>query len=94
MHVIVVDFKIKPERLAEFMPLMLENASTSRDTEPGCRVFDVCVDPKKETSVFLYEVYDDRSAFDAHLASAHFKRFDAAVAPMLVAKNVRTLKRL
>jgi (4S)-4-hydroxy-5-phosphonooxypentane-2,3-dione isomerase len=94
MHVIVVDFKIKPERLAEFMPLMLENASTSRDTEPGCRVFDVCVDPKKETSVFLYEVYDDRSAFDAHLASAHFKRFDAAVAPMLVAKNVRTLKRV
>ena len=94
MHVIVVDFKIKPERLAEFMPLMLENASTSRDTEPGCRVFDVCVDPKKETSVFLYEVYDDRAAFDAHLASAHFKRFDAAVAPRLVAKNVRTLKRL
>ena len=94
MHVIVVDFKIKPERLAEFMPLMLENASASRDTEPGCRVFDVCVDPKKETSVFLYEVYDDRPAFDAHLASAHFKRFDAAVAPMLVAKNVRTLKRL
>jgi autoinducer 2-degrading protein len=94
MHVIVVDFKIKPERLAEFMPLMLENASTSRDTEPGCRVFDVCVDPKKETSVFLYEVYDDRAAFDAHLASAHFKRFDEAVAQMLVAKNVRTLKRL
>ena len=94
MHVIVVDFKSKPARLAEFMPLMLENASTSRDTEPGCRVFDVCVDPKKETSVFLYEVYDDRAAFDAHLASAHFKRFDAAVAPMLVAKNVRTLKRL
>jgi autoinducer 2-degrading protein len=94
MHVIVVDFKIKPERLAEFMPLMLENASTSRDTEPGCRVFDVCVDPKKETSVFLYEVYDDRAAFDAHLASAHFKRFDEAVAQMLVAKNVRTLKRV
>jgi (4S)-4-hydroxy-5-phosphonooxypentane-2,3-dione isomerase len=94
MHVIVVDFKIKPERLAEFMPLMLENARTSRDTEPGCRVFDVCVDPKKETSVFLYEVYDDRAAFDAHLASAHFKRFDEAVAQMLVAKNVRTLKRL
>jgi (4S)-4-hydroxy-5-phosphonooxypentane-2,3-dione isomerase len=94
MHVIVVDFKIKPERLAEFMPLMFENASTSRDTEPGCRVFDVCVDPKKETSVFLYEVYDDRAAFDAHLASAHFKRFDEAVAQMLVAKNVRTLKRV
>ena len=92
MYVIVVDFEIKPERLAEFMPLMLENARASRETEPGCRVFDVCVDPKKETSVFLYEVYDDRAAFDAHLASEHFKRFDAAVAPMLASKAVRTLR--
>ncbi len=92
MHVIVVDFKIKPERLADFMPLMLENARASRETEPGCRVFDVCVDPKKETSVFLYEVYDDRAAFDAHLETAHFKSFDAAVAPMVASKNVRTLR--
>jgi quinol monooxygenase YgiN len=92
VYVIVVDFKIKPERLADFMPLMLENARASRETEPGCRVFDVCVDPKKETSVFLYEVYDDHAAFDAHLASAHFKRFDAAVTSMVAAKSVRTLR--
>lgn len=92
MYVIVVDFKIKPERLAEFMPLMLENARASRETEPGCRVFDVCADPKKETSVFLYEVYDDRAAFDEHLDSPHFKRFDAAVASMVASKTVRTLR--
>jgi len=92
VYVIVVDFKIKPERLADFMPLMLENARASRETEPGCRVFDVCVDPKKETSVFLYEVYDDRAAFDAHLASAHFKRFDAEVIDMVASRQVRTLQ--
>lgn len=94
MYVIVVDFTIRPERLAEFMPLMLENARASRETEPGCRVFDVCVDPKEKSSVFLYEVYDDRAAFDAHLAAAHFKRFDAAVAPMVASKAVRILERL
>jgi autoinducer 2-degrading protein len=94
VYVIVVDFNIKLERLAEFMPLMLENARASRETEPGCRVFDVCVDPKKKTSVFLYEIYDDRAAFDAHLATAHFKRFDAAVAPMIATKAVRTLQKL
>ena len=93
MYVIVVDFKIKPERLKEFMPLMLENARASRETEPGCRVFDVCVDPKDRTSVFLYEVSDDRAAFDAHLAAAHFKKFDASVAPMVASKAVRALQR-
>jgi quinol monooxygenase YgiN len=93
MYVVVVDFKIKPERLKEFMPLMLENARASRDTERGCRQFDVCVDPKDPASVFLYEVYDDRAAFDAHLATAHFKKFDPAVAPMLASKAVRLLSR-
>ena len=94
MYVVIVDFKIKPERLAEFMPLMLDNARASRETETGCRQFDVCVDPKDKTSVFLYEIYDDRAAFDAHLATAHFKRFDAAVAPMVASKAVRILERL
>ncbi len=93
MYVVIVDFKIKPERLAQFMPLMLENARLSRETEPGCRVFDVCADPKEKTSIFLYEVYDDRTAFDAHLASAHFKRFDTAVGEMLASKAVRLLER-
>jgi (4S)-4-hydroxy-5-phosphonooxypentane-2,3-dione isomerase len=94
MYVVIVDFKIKSERLAEFMPLMLENARASRDSEPGCRVFDVCTDPKDPTAVFLYEVYDDRAAFDAHLATAHFKRFDPAVAPMVASKAVRTLQQV
>lgn len=93
MYVVAVDFKIRPERLAEFMPLMLENARASRETEPGCRQFDICVDPKDRTSVFLYEVYDDRKAFDAHLATVHFKKFDPAVAPMIVSKSVRMLER-
>lgn len=91
MYVVIVDFRIKPERLAEFMPLMLENARASRETEPGCRQFDVCVDPKERTSVFLYELYDNRAAFDAHLATAHFRKFDPAVASMVASKAVRTL---
>ena len=93
MYVVIVDFKIKPERLAQFMPLMLENARASRETEPGCRQFDVCVDPKEKTAVFLYELYDDRAAFDAHLATAHFKRFDAKAGEMVAAKAVRLLER-
>ena len=93
MYVVIVDFRIKPECVADFMPLMLQNARASRETEPGCRLFDVCVDPSDKTSVFLYELYDDRAAFDAHLATAHFKRFDAAVAPMVATKSVRTLIR-
>ena len=42
MLIVVVEFIIDPERLAEFMPLMLNNARTSLAEEPGCHQFDVC----------------------------------------------------
>jgi quinol monooxygenase YgiN len=47
------------------------NATATREREPGCRQFDVCTSAD-DGLVFLYEVYDDRAAFDAHLAAPHF----------------------
>lgn len=94
MYVVTVGFDIQPARLAEFLPLMRENARASVENEPGCRQFDVCIDPARPASVFLYEVYDDRAAFEVHLASAHFRRFDAAVRDMVANKTVRRLQRL
>lgn len=90
MYVVTVEFTIEPGRVHAFLPLMIDNAKASREREPGCRQFDVCADPAAPDRIFLYEVYADRAAFDAHLASAHFKAFDRAVAPWIAAKVVRT----
>jgi len=94
MYAIIVDFEIKPDRLAEFLPLMAENAAASMREEPGCQQFDVCQGPDTPHRIFLYEIYDDRAAFETHLASAHFRRFDAATREMVTAKTVRALNRL
>lgn len=90
MFAVVVTFDVDPAQMGVFLPAMLDNARTSLTTEPGCHQFDVCTDPARPAEVFLYELYTDAAAFDVHLASAHFKAFDAAVAPMIVAKTVRT----
>jgi quinol monooxygenase YgiN len=84
-----VEFIIKAGHAAEFLPAMLENARASREHEPGCRQFDVCLTPGDPHVIFLYEHYDDRAAFDAHLASVHFLAFDALVAPWVERKTVR-----
>ena len=94
MYVVTVEFTLKPGTRERFMPLMLENARASREEEPGCRQFDVSVDPAKPDVVFLYELYDDRAAFDAHLAAAHFKSFDAAVREMIASRVLKTLERV
>jgi|TARA_R110002124_G_C8573108_1_gene481582 quinol monooxygenase YgiN len=89
-YAVVVTFVVKPEALAEFMPLMHVNAQASLAHEEGCLQFDVATDPDRAGEVFLYEIYANRAAFDAHLASTHFKTFDAAVANMIASKEIRT----
>lgn len=86
---VCVTFEIAPGRMDDFMPLMLRNAWTSLAEESGCRQFDVLTDPSLPNEVGLYELYTDAAAFDAHLASAHFKAFDAATADMIATKSVR-----
>ena len=94
MYAVVVTFEIKPNRLADFLPDMMTNATTSLTKEPDCHRFDVCVDPARPNEVFLYELYTDRAGFDAHLASQHFQRFDASVAPMIASKLARTYEQV
>lgn len=78
--VLVVNVEIKPEGVDRFMPMALENAKASRETEPGCRQFDILVDPNDRTKVMFYEVYADEAAFQAHQQTAHFKKyFDTAL---------------
>ena len=90
MYAVTVTFRIAPGRMTEFLLLVLENAKTSKRAEPGCRQFDVLTDPAQPDTVFLYELYDTRRAFDRHLASEHFRHFDADVAAMVDGKDVQT----
>jgi quinol monooxygenase YgiN len=86
--VIVVDFKVKPGQMAEFRQLIDDNARASVRDEPGCSRFDVCADRKDAERILLYEIYDDRAAFDAHLKTRHFAVFNEASAPLVADKIV------
>lgn len=94
MYVVTVEFTIDPAQWAAFLPLMLDNAQRSREDEPGCRQFDVCTDAGRPDVVYLYELYDDRAAFDAHLASAHFKSFAQATQTMIRNRLIATWHRI
>ena len=94
MYVVTVEFRIEAGQMDRFLPLIRENAKSSEADEPGCRAFDVCIDPAAPDAVFLYEVYDDEAAFQAHLASPHYARFDAAACALVADRQVRSLRRL
>ena len=87
--VIVVEFRIHPGKMTAFRRLMDENARTSCRDEPGCRRFDVLGSPKDPDFILLYEIYDDRAAFDAHVKTGHFLSFNSESAPLVANKVVK-----
>ncbi|MDH3715207.1 MAG: antibiotic biosynthesis monooxygenase [Gammaproteobacteria bacterium] len=94
MFVVTVIFELHPGRAGEFEPAMLAQARNSLAAEADCLQFDVCRNPQREDEFFLYEIYRDRAAFDAHLDSPHYKNFDATVAQMVADKTVNFYAKL
>ena len=75
--VLAVALKIKADSVDKFMAEALKNGKAARETEPGCKQFDIVVDPDDRTKAMLYEVYADEAAFEAHQQTPHFKHFIA-----------------
>lgn len=90
MIAVIVWFEVRPDSGPAFLDLVRQNAHASVRDEPGCRRFDVCADPDRPGDVFLYELYDDKAAFEAHMTTPHFISFDADSAPFVLSKTVRT----
>lgn len=88
MYVVTVEFTVAPQHQQAFATAVDLQAKNSVQLESECHRFDVCVGNDSENDFFLYEIYSDAAAFDAHLASEHFKDFNALVTPWVVNKTV------
>ena len=91
MFVITVDFEIKSEFVNVFRNRVLQQAKDSLNNEKKCFTFDVCFDEKNTNKVFLYEIYQDKDAFDYHLKSDHYLSFDKDVKNWVTKKTVNQL---
>ena len=86
---IAVNFTIKRDRWHDFLCLIKANASASLALEAGCLQFDVLIPVKsEELSVFLYEIYLNREAFEEHLKSEHFIAFAAKASEMIIDRKI------
>jgi (4S)-4-hydroxy-5-phosphonooxypentane-2,3-dione isomerase len=82
MLVVHVHIRVEPEELQAFLEETRINAGASLN-EPGVRRFDVLQDETDDTHVVLTEVYVDQAAADAHKQTAHYARWQEAVAGMM-----------
>ncbi len=89
-YVSVVELDIVPAEREKFLAAIKENGAASVK-EPGCRQFDILVLASNPNHVFLYEVYDNEAAAQAHRTTEHFKKYAATTANMVAKREVRAM---
>src|SRR5580704_7112400 len=72
-----VNLDIIPEQFDKFMEAARENGAASVK-DPGCREFNIVVAKNDPHHIMFFEVYESAAALDAHRATEHYMKFQAA----------------
>ena len=89
---LVVDFRVKPGTKARFLEIIGEHAAQTLANEEGCLRFEVCDPLEGEDRVFLYEMYADEAALEAHKASPILARTRERYADLMESRDVHVCK--
>ncbi len=63
---------IKPERVSDFLTVILADKEATERLEPTAKQFTVGKSATEEHCYFLHEEYDDKAAFESHCKTEHF----------------------
>ncbi|GAB2482613.1 putative quinol monooxygenase [Nocardiopsis aegyptia] len=81
---LVISVRVLPGRRAGFLTGISRNAVASVRDEPGCLRFDVAADTEDPDLFWVYEVFADREALEAHRRTPHFLSWQAEKAGLVV----------
>ena len=93
MYVIAVELTVEPENAGPFRERISKHAENSRKEE-GCVRFDVAEDEKQAGRFLVWEIYQDRAAFEVHTQAPYLAEFREAIDPILTSQNLTTLNLL
>jgi quinol monooxygenase YgiN len=90
LYISAVEYDVVPGQVDNFLAALKENAVASVK-EPGCRELDITVSQKDPNHVFIFEVYDNAAAAEAHTATEHFKKYKAVTKDMVAKREAKLL---
>lgn len=91
MLVLMVNVKLKPGRREEFLRIIKEDAESTTKNEPGNFGFYVVQNNEDPDKFFMFEVYKDQAALEAHRATPHFLKYRQATADIYDGDPVRVI---
>ena len=79
----LAQIEVYPEWLEEYLGYAKEVGTVSMASEPGVIGLFSMQDKANPCKVYILEVYADREAYQAHLQTAHFKKYKEGTADMV-----------
>ena len=78
MYVIIAPIHIKAGHKEQYLKEIIDDARDSVNKEPGCFRLDVIQDANEPNRIWLYEVFKDQEAAQAHSRTPHSIKFREA----------------
>jgi (4S)-4-hydroxy-5-phosphonooxypentane-2,3-dione isomerase len=91
LYINAVNIDVVPGQIENYLAAIKEVGAAAIKTEPGCSEFDVTVSQKDPNHLFIFEVYENAAAFDAHLKSDHYKKYAATAKDVVAKREVHSL---
>ncbi|MEC4592804.1 MULTISPECIES: putative quinol monooxygenase [Nitrospirillum] len=85
----LIRLEVAPELRAQALALQQVNVEQTR-LEPGCRRFDFAAAKDEPGVYYVWEVFEDQAALDAHYAGAYFQAWRTWMLAQPEGKIVRT----
>jgi quinol monooxygenase YgiN len=82
----VADIEVEPAQREAFISAVKEEMDESVRVEPGVLALYAVAEKDDPSRLRFFEIYADEAAYDAHLASLHFRKYRAATEPMILSR--------
>ena len=91
LYINAVNIDVVPGQIENYLAAIKEVGAAAIKTEPGCSEFNITVSQKDPNHLFIFEVYENAAAFDAHLKSDHYKKYAATAKDVVTKREVHSL---
>ena len=75
--------EVDPAQLEQYNAALKEQMTTAIKVEPGVLTYYAVADKADPSHITILEIYADTSAYQAHIQTAHFKKYKATVQNMV-----------
>ncbi len=84
----IAELDIDPNQLERYRAAVKEEVETSVRVEPGVLAIYAVGEKDDPSKLRFFELYADEAAYDAHIGSAHFRKYAETTKDMITSKRL------